>query len=266
MISLPLLKRNFKSCLMPFLIIFLLLVIYTTVIIYMYNPELSSMLSDYQKALPEMMNAVGMSGIATNLLEWIQIYLYGFIMLLFPLIFVVIVVNKLLMSYIETGSMANILASPNSRGKVIRTQIVSMFLWITILMVSITLVGLVYCHFEFSGELDISRYLLLNVCTLMLWFAVSSISFCTACFVNEAKYYYLIGAGVPLASFMFQMLGNIGDKLEWFKYLTFYSLLPTDKIVSGSSGAILPVMILVGITIVLSVIGCIRFKKRDLFV
>ncbi len=42
------------------------------------------MLSSYQEALPEMMAAVGMTDVAQNLLEWIRVYLYGFIMPLFP--------------------------------------------------------------------------------------------------------------------------------------------------------------------------------------
>lgn len=266
MISLTLLKRNLKSCAIPFLIIFAFLCLYTTVIIYMYNPELSAMLSDYQKALPEMMSAVGMSGIATNLLEWIQIYLYGFIMLLFPLIFVIILVNKLLMNYIDNGSMANILATPNSRSKIIRTQLLSMFIWLTILMIAVSTLGIAYCQMEFSGQLEITRYIILNICTLFLWFAIGSISFCTACFVSESKYYYLIGAGLPIAFFMFQMLGNMGEELECFKYISLYSLLPADKIVSGANDFWLPVMALLGITIILSIIGSYHFKKRDLFV
>lgn len=266
MFSLPLLKRNFKSCVTIFCIIFAFLCLYTTVIIYMYNPELSSMLSGYQEALPEMMKAVGMTGVATNLLEWIQIYLYGFIMMIFPLIFIIVLVNKLLMSYIDTGSMANLLATPNSRGKIIRTQLLSIFIWVTILMVAVTILGISYSQIEFPGKLDVSRYITLNVCTLFLWFTIASITFCTACFVIDSKYFYLIGAGLPIAFFLFQMLGNMGDKLEIFKYMTIYTLLPTNKIVTGANDFWLPVLGLLGIAVVLSAIGCFRFKKRDMFV
>ena len=40
MLSFRLMRRNFTSCLLPFAIVFLLITMYTTVIIYMYNPEL----------------------------------------------------------------------------------------------------------------------------------------------------------------------------------------------------------------------------------
>ena len=136
----PLFKRDMTSCIKVFVILFAVICLYTTVIIYMYNPELSDMLSDYQKALPEVMSAVGMTGIATNLLEWIQIYLYGFIMLLFPLIFIIILVQKMVMGYIDSGSMASLLATPNSRGQIIRTQVVAAVFWVTILIGAVTVV------------------------------------------------------------------------------------------------------------------------------
>lgn len=49
MISFALLKRDMATGVKPFIIIFAVLCLYTTVIIYMFNPELASMLSDYQE-------------------------------------------------------------------------------------------------------------------------------------------------------------------------------------------------------------------------
>lgn len=264
MFSFPMIKHNFKSCLVPFIIIFAFLVMYTTVIIYMYDPKLAEMLEGYQEALPEMMAAVGMTGVAASLIEWIQIYLYGFIMLLFPLIFIIIAVNKLVMGFIDNGSMAGILATPNSRGKIIITQLLSLYVWLLFLMFCITTVGIVSANTMFPEELDIGKYIWLNVGTLMLWFAVASITFLAACIFSDAKYYYFLGAGVPILFFFFNMMGNMGEDLEFFKYATIYSLLPADKLIAGDSEAILPCIILLLICIVLSAVGGIYFTKRDL--
>ena len=125
MISFTLWKRNLKVCTLPFLVIFAMLCMYTTVIAYMYNPELSEMLSGYQQALPELMAAVGMTGIASSLLEWMQIYLYGFIMLLFPLIFILVMVQKL--SMIRVVSAAS---SPSALTAAISTGIILGFSFI----------------------------------------------------------------------------------------------------------------------------------------
>lgn len=50
MISLPLLKRNLAQTWKILLIILAAMTMYTTVIIYMYDPELAHMLNDYQQA------------------------------------------------------------------------------------------------------------------------------------------------------------------------------------------------------------------------
>ena len=264
MLSWPLLKRNGKACLIPFIFIFLLLSLYTSVIIYMYNPEFADMLNDYQEALPQVMATVGMTGIAQNLVEWLQIYLYGFIMLLFPLIFIIIAVNKLVMNDIDKGSMAGLLATPNSRKKIIFTQGFSLYLWLILLMVCITLLGIACCQGMFPGELDIRGYLLLNIGTLMLWFAVAGIAFFTACVSNESKYYYAFGAGIPILFFLLDMISRMGKELDFVRYFTIYSLFSGDQIVAYQPEAVLSCLVLGAAGLILSADGCVYFNTRDL--
>lgn len=266
MISIPLLKRNMLVGIKPFLVIFAVLCMYTTVIIYLYDPEFSDMLNEYQQALPEMMSAVGMTGIAANLLEWIQIYLYGFIMLLFPLIFIIVLLQKLLMGYIDNGSISSLLATPNSRGKLIRTQVLSIILWIVLLMGLVTAVGIVSGELLFPGELDIGKYLILNISTLLLQLAVTGIAFLSACCFSESKYYYAVGAGLPLLFFLLQMISNMGEKLEKLKYITIYTLLPAADIVAGKSKYWRNDAVLFVIAAVLFAAGIWWFQRRDLSV
>ena len=265
MISYPLWKRNMVSCFKIFLLLLAVLYMYTIVIIYMYNPELADMLNDYQKALPGMMSAVGMTGIAGSLLEWAQIYLYGFLMILFPLIFTVIIVQKMVMSYIDKGSMANLLATGNTRGKIIRTQAFSVVLMMILLMGSISVVGVAGCEILFPGELDIKSYLYLNGSMLLMQLAVAGIVFLAACTLSEVKQYYMVGAGIPILFFLMQMLANMGDKLKNLKYLTIYTLFPAEKIVSGAGSYWQNNLILLLIAAILFVCGMVFFKKRDLF-
>lgn len=264
MISIPLLKRNMASCFKPFLIIYAVLCMYTLVIIYMYNPELADMLNQYQEAFSGMMAAAGMTGIATNLLEWMQIYLYGFLMILFPLIFIIIMVQKLIMSYIDHGSMANLLATPNSRKTIICTQALSIILWMGILMVAVTIMGIVGSQIMFPDELDVKRYIILNGSTLLMQLLVCGVAFLAACVCSESKNYYALGAGIPILFFLIQMISNMGDKLEKLKYLTIYTLLPTAEIVKGESGIWCQNTVMAILTVVLFGGGIWWFCRRDL--
>lgn len=264
MMSTTLLKRNMQQLVKPLIIFTAVLSLYTSVIIYMFDPALMDMLNDYQNALPEMMSAVGMSGIATSLLEFIKIYLYGFIMFIFPLIFIIILCSGFIMRYIDSGSMACLLASPHTRVKIIITQAASVIFGIILLMTMITGIGIACCEIMFPGELDLMRYLVLNGSTLLLQLAIGGIVFFAACIFNEARNYYAIGAGIPLAFFLLNLLGNMGGKLENLKYATIYSLLPADKIIAGESGLWQYNLALAIIGAAFFAGGIVLFSKRDL--
>lgn len=259
-------KKNILSGIKVIISIFAILCLYTTVIIYMYNPELSDMLSGYQEALPEMMSAVGMTGIAANLLEWIQIYLYGFLMHIFPMIFAIIICNKLVMSYIDRGSMASLLSTPHSRGKIIVTQAVSAILMMVVLMTAVTILGIVSSQVMFPNELDVVRYLQLNASATLLQLIVLGIAFLTACIVDEAKQYYTFGAGIPILFFLLLMISNLGGDMEKVKYFTIYTLFPAENIVQGKEGCLVPNLVMAGMVLVLFGGGIWWFKRRDLSV
>lgn len=260
----PLFKRDMISCIRVYLILFAVMCMYTVVIIYMYDPKLSDMLSGFQEALPDMMSAVGMSGIATNLLEWMQIYLYGFIMMLFPLIFIIILIQKLVMGYIDSGAMANLLATRHSRGRIIATQAAAALLWMLILTASVSAVGIISAQALFPDELDLMRYLQLNAGTLLLQCCICGIAFLAACISSEAKLYYVLGAGLPILFFLIQMISNMGEKLEKLKYVTVYTLLPAQKIVQGEGGYWQYELILAALAAALFGTGIWWFMRRDL--
>lgn len=266
MISIPLFKRNMwvgLKLILPFLAI---LVMYNSVIIWMYDPELSKSLDQFQEIMPEMMAAVGMTGSTGTLIQFIQTYLYGFIMTLVPAIFTIMLVNKLVMRYVDNGSVACLLATPNSRQKIIITQLLSTMLWIFLLIVLMTIFGLVCCAVMFPGDLDIGKYLVLNGCTYLLQFAISGICVFAACLFNENKWYLAAGAGLPLLFYIIQMMANMGDELEKLKYATIFSLLPGQKIAEGEPGALVSCGILLGIGFVLYGVGSVIFVRKDLSV
>lgn len=264
MISIPLFKRNIRVCAMPFFAVLGMLIMYTTVIVYMYNPELSEMLSGYQQALPELMAAVGMTGAASDLLEWMQIYLYGFFMLLFPLIFILVMVQKLLFGQIESGTLANLLATPNSRKKIICTQALSMVFGMALLIALVAAAGVVSCEVLFPGELDVGRYLALNFSAFLLQASVTGITFFAACLANSSRFFYLAGAGVPALFFLIQMASNLGDKLEGLRYVTIYSLLPVQEVLKEKNLFPVQDLALFGIAAALFGLGAWRFCRRDL--
>jgi ABC-2 type transport system permease protein len=264
MISKPLLKATIKQNYIVFIIILAVMMLYLPTIISLYNPESQDSLNEMMKMLPkEMISAFGFSSAGATLLGFIASYYYGFLILLLPMIYTIVVANRSISSHVDKGSMAYLLSTPNTRTKVARTQALYLLVSITLLIGFVTLVGVAICQIMFPGDLDISGFLLLNLGTLLLYYAVTGIGFCASCFFNETKNSLAIGAGLPVAFLVLQMISNVGDATKFFQYFTLYTLFDPERIITGEGYGI-SFIVLCAIGIAMYFAGIIIFKKKDL--
>lgn len=265
MISIPLFKKEFKSIWKTFIIFLAVLTMYTVIILEMFDPELSKLMADFEKSMPGMMSAFGMKGAGeSTLVGYAASYLFGFIMIVFPMIFSIILSNKLIAKYVDNGSMAYLLATPNTRRKIVTTQAVFAIFCMAILMAIVAVVGIVYCEYSFEGSLNIEKYIILNLGAFGLQLAIGGFGFLISCMVNETRISYSISIGLPVACYIIQMVANQGDKFENAKYATFFTLFSPDKIVAGDSEAYWMLGILFVSGIAMYTIGCMVFSKRNL--
>ncbi|WP_258728734.1 ABC transporter permease [Bacillus atrophaeus] len=265
MISIPLIKKESKSTWKLFVIFIAVLLLYVTIILSMFDPEMGELLAQYEEAMPGIMGAIGMQGGNTSdLTSFTASYLFGFIMVLFPMLFSIILSNRLIAKYVDNGSMAYVLASPNSRRKIVVTQALFLILSNALLVTIITAVAIAYAGSTFPGELDIVKYILLNIGAYGLIITISGLGFFASCISNDMKLSYSISAGIPVAGYIIQMLANQGDKFENLKYATFFTLFSPNKIVAGDSEAIWMLAVLFAIGLFLYGLGCWMFCRRNL--
>ena len=126
MINKTLYAREMKNSVKLLFILAAVMALYIGIIIYMYEPEMMALLDSYVDAMPEMMAAVGMTAGATDLLGFMISYLYGFILLVFPMIFCILRADRLLARYTTSGAMSYLLAAPVSRQRIVTTQIAAL--------------------------------------------------------------------------------------------------------------------------------------------
>ena len=214
--------------------------------------------------MPELMSAFGMTSPGSTFIEFLSSYLYGFIYLVFPLIFEIIVANKLVARYVDRGSMAYLLSTPVSRKTIIMTQISVLWITLAALICLMTLAQIIVSHLMFPGDLDVSRLIYMNIGLYCLHLAISGICFFGSCISNEMKNSYLIGAGIPILFILIQMLSNISDKLDSLKYVTLLTLFPAQEIASHETNGLFQAGILLLIATLLYSLGAYLFTKRDL--
>lgn len=264
MISKPLLKATIKQNYIVFFIIIGVLMIYLPTIASMYNPETQKSLNEMLKMLPQqLIAAMGFSGDMGTLLKFLATYFYGFLILLLPMIYTIIVANRSIAAHVDKGSMAYLLSTPNSRAKIARTQALFILVSTTLLLGFVTLVGVVMSELLFPGELDVKGFIVLNCGALLLYFALTGISFFASCLFNDTKNSLAIGAGLPVGSLLLQMIADTGEKFEFLRYFSLYTLFDPAQITSGE-GYLLSFLVLAVIGVVLYGAGIFAFTKRDL--
>lgn len=265
--SWSLFKTNIRNNRVIWIIMTAVFCMYLGIIPSMYDPEGAQALQDMLKMMPEgLVNALGFSELGATLLEFVTNYLYGFLVFLVPMVISIAVNHSLIASHVDKGSMAYLLSTPNSRLKIARTQALFSLTAITAFFFVITTFGVLITQSIFPGELDVGKFVAVNLYALIMYFAIGGLGFFASCIASENKHSLGIGIGLPLAFLVLQMLGGVGERFSWVGNLSLYALFDPNKLIEGSSFAYMGMALLALIALVLYVGGILIFNKRDLHV
>lgn len=266
MINWALYKREMKNSVKLLVIFAAIMTMYITIIVSMYDPEMMATLDSFVEVMPEIMAAVGMSAGATSLLGFMISYLYGFILLIFPMVFCILRGNGLIAKYVDRGSMVSLAAAPVKRRTIACTQMMTLLTGIFLLISYNTVLEIVIAQSSFTGELVISELVKLNVGLLCLHFFIGGICFLASCIFSDTKYSIAFGAGIPALMYVLQMLANAGEKAEKVKYFSLFTLFNPNGIVAGETNAMTGVAVLLIGAIALYAMGIVTFTKKDLHI
>lgn len=266
MINKTLYLREMKKSLKMLLIFAMILTMYVAIIISMYDPKMMETLDNFYEIMPEVMSAVGMTAGANSLLGFMISYLYGFILLIFPMVFAILRGNGLIAKYTDSGAMAVLVASPVKRKSIVTTQFSVLISGVLLLIGYATGLEFVVANMQFPGELAAGELLKLNLGLLALQLFIAGICFLSSCIFSETKYSIAFGAGIPAFMYILQMLANVGEKAEKIKYLTFFTLFDANGIVAGDAGAFTGSVVLLVGAVVMFATGVEIFSRKDLCV
>ncbi len=262
--SFALFKTTLKKNWTLLLIFFGVLTMYMTIMISMYDPNDMEALTSMLKLLPEdIMKAMGFTNFVTDLTGYLASWLYGLLMFGFPMVYCIILGNRLIARMVDNSSFVYLLSTPNSRSKIIITQGIYALASIIVLFIALFGVGVIFSEVMFSGSLDIRQFLSLNFTTMLVNMVVMMISFFFSCLFNETKLSLTFGAGIPIVFLLMNMLGGASADMEILKSLSIYGFYDPVKLVQGSD--ILGInLIYIGIIIFLFVASVLIFKKKRL--
>lgn len=262
--SLTLFKSTLKRSWVLLLIFFGVLTMYTTVMISMFNPEDMNELTSMLEMFPEdIIKAFGFSDAITDLTSYLASWLYGLLMLGFPLVYCIILGNRLVAKNVDNGSMAYLLSTPNSRAKIIITQGVYALLSVVVLSAALFGIGVAISEAMHPGALDVSAYLKLNTTTMLVNMTVMMIAFFFSCLFNDSKLSLGFGSGLPIVFLLMNMLGGVSEDAKLLKDISIYGWYDPVELVGGSNVLSLN-LVYTGIIIVLFIAGILVFRRKRL--
>jgi ABC-2 type transport system permease protein len=241
---------------------------YLILIASIYNPENLKNMEAALKMVPADISAtVGMDTIPTSLTDFIASYFYGFLIQLFLVIHVIILPVRLIVKYVDRGSMSFLLSTPNSRLKMIVTKVVYMAASLAVMVIIMTAPAMIYSVSSHPGALDIPAFLSLNFTTYLVALAMASISFFFSCLWNNVKYAAGSSTAVLTAFFIFALIGRYGHHEGIYAIVESFSifrLLQSREIAAGDINMVLNNGLLILITAIFIGGGLMAFKKKDL--
>jgi|LGOV01.1.fsa_nt_gb ABC-2 type transport system permease protein len=234
--SLPLFIKDIKNNSILLIVFAVLMSIYLSVIIFMYDPNGIGALFDMLSVLPSVfVKGLGLDSISDGLIGFIGSLYYGFLIYLFPMVYCIILGNRLVAKFVDDGFFAYLLSTPNSRIKLIVTQGVYLLFSILLLFLIVFFVGIGVSNRLFPGLLDIGIFIKLNMNACLLTMAIGMICFFFSCLFNKTKWSLLFGAIIPIMFFSFTLLSGFSDRFGYLKSFSLYSLFNGIEIVNGSA-------------------------------
>lgn len=259
MISLPYFKYLIKSNIKFLLAFTLVLCIFLTVMINVFTPVTMDAL---QQATKNTLAGNILNGNGT-LIGFMANSFYALMAIIFPMVYSIMVGNRMLAEKVDRGSLAGFLATPVTRLQITLSSALYFVLSLALMWSICSLVGIFCGHIFQPDALDIDAFLMLNLGVFLYHLVISSICFLASCIFNSSKYSLTFGAGIPLYFFVVSLFIKLSDSLEFLKYITLNTLFDCQKIISGN-GYVNDFIIMAVIAIVLYTIGIIWFQRKDL--
>ena len=238
---------------------------YGIIVVRMFSPtDDLNWLDEIMQMMPELMSFFGFNlEDITNYQLFVAGYLYDMLFILLSIIFCVMLANRLIFKYLDQGSFVYLISTPNSRTKILLTQVVTLvgYLFLECLLIFLIVAG--YGSIVHPGYVSITKLLYLNFSLLFfLLFLSSMVVFFYTIF--ESKLASSLSIGIPTLFFFLKLISNLGGKYNIVKYMTPFSLFNPTKILNIDILAVIYNLIYIVLAIIIYMVTFKLFKKRDL--
>jgi|GEM_PF-2777623 len=188
--------------------------------------DITSQMSSFIPGLGEMNTKVKVDG--QYALSYIAT-LYPMYMCMFPLIFIVFVIHKLMSKSVDTTSISTYFAAGITR----KQYAITAFVFVAAALACMFFVTFIICGIAMTywGAINWGRWLLINICFLFVNLAIAGVCFIFSTLFAGRGLGLALAIGVPVIMTIFQALSGY---LKGFKYFTLYGWVEAEKLAIGT--------------------------------
>lgn len=259
MINFPYFRQLAKSNLKFLCAFTLVLCVFLVVMTNVFTPQA---VTDLQSAAEGTIASHILTGNGT-LIGFMSNSFYALMAIVFPMVYSIMVGNRMIAERIDRGNMAGFLSTPVTRVQIAGSSAVYFILSLAVMWGISSAAGSISANAFQPDALDVDIFLTLNAGAFLYHLVISGICFCSSCIFNSSKNSLTFGAGIPLLFFVISLFIKLYDNLNFLRYLTLNTLYDTQEIISGDGyGAEFTAMALLSLCLYLT--GILYFRRKDL--
>lgn len=187
---------------------------------------------------------------------------FSMIGILIPLIYIVVVSNRIISKEVDNGSMAFALTTPIGRTKLIMTRIIFILTSIFVMFAIITLGGLAALS-TLSNQVEMRTFIDLMINLLSLELSFAGVAILMTSIFNKSSVSLGLGSGLTLGMFLISILSTISSDLESLKYFSLIQFYNVKEIISDSLNLTNNIILLL-VFLALALIATQVFKNKNL--
>jgi len=259
------LQRNFRSFLSGSVAV--LFFIGITVGIYSSMKESMTMITDLYATLPKaIMEALHFNEDQWNTMLGFYATYFVYYVPLIGGIFAYYLGGRLLASEEQNKTAEFLLSRPLSRGSIVATKLMVYTIYITAFNVLVYVMGLVSCGFASDWDYSILNLTILHMYGLMFCLFTGYLGFFISVLMKKARPSLMIGIGIVMGSYVFDMVIRITDKVQFLSYLTPFKYLNIDTISPDYGLDLWRILVLLGASAILVTLSLLRYRRKDILI
>ena len=260
-------KREMKINLKSFIIWTLILIGLFLVVFLIYpsiiNSENMEMLNEMMKVFPEEMLKAFNMDISTidTAFGWLKTEGFVFVLLITG-VYSGILGSNILLKEENDKTIEYLNSVPVTRKNIAIAKILSAVIYIILMVLILRVFN--YIGLSLSGDFDEKLYMLLSITPIFSSIVIFAVCLFLSTFTHKTKKTLGISLGIVFASYFLQIISEMSESTEFFKYISVFTLADIRNVILEAS--INPVMVILSIllTMLFVILTIIHYDKKEL--